>query len=116
MGPMRRHIGLRLQEWRDSSRRKPLIVRGARQVGKTDSVRQFGREHFGQIAAIDLERNRNLHTIFSGDLNAKRILAPRANVSERDPVGYGSHCGKTDFAGQLRLSASPTAISFQGAV
>jgi len=72
---MRRHIDLRLCEWRDSDRRKPLIVRGARQVGKTYSVRQFGQAHFDQLAAIDLERNRNLHTVFSGDLDPKRILA-----------------------------------------
>jgi predicted AAA+ superfamily ATPase len=72
---VKRHIDLRLREWRDSSRRKPLIVRGARQVGKTYSVRQFGQTHFDQLAAIDLERNRNLHTVFSGDLDPKRILA-----------------------------------------
>jgi len=72
---VKRHIDRRLREWRDSGRRKPLIIRGARQVGKTYSVRQFGQAHFDQLAAIDLERNRNLHTIFSGDLDPRRILA-----------------------------------------
>jgi len=48
---------------------------GARQVGKTFSVRQFGQTHFYNLAAIDLERNRNLHTVFSGDSDPKRILA-----------------------------------------
>jgi hypothetical protein len=64
-----------LLEWRDSHRRKPLIVQGARQVGKTYSVRQFGQANFEQLAAIDLERNRNLHTVFSRDLDPRRILA-----------------------------------------
>jgi len=72
---MKRHIDRRPREWKESGRRKPLIVRGARQVGKTYSVRQFGQAHFDQLAAVDLERNRSIHTVFSGDLDAKRMLA-----------------------------------------
>jgi predicted AAA+ superfamily ATPase len=72
---MKRLIDLKLSEWKESGRRKPLIVRGARQVGKTYSVQQFGQAHFDQLAAVDLERNRNLHTVFSGDLDPKRMLA-----------------------------------------
>ena len=72
---MRRHIELRLLEWRDLHRRKPLIVRGARQVGKSYSVQQFGQAHFDQLAALDLERNRNLHAVFSRDLDPRRILS-----------------------------------------
>lgn len=72
---MNRHVDLSLRQWMESGRRKPLIIRGARQVGKTYSVREFGQANFDRLAAIDLERNRNLHAVFSGDLDPKRILA-----------------------------------------
>ena len=72
---MRRLITRKLAEWKDLPRRKPLIVRGARQVGKTFSILQFGREHFETVATVDLERNRNLHRVFSADLDPKRIIS-----------------------------------------
>ena len=72
---MKRLIEQNLREWKESPRRKPLIVRGARQVGKTYSVEQFGRESFQNLAVLDLERNRELHRVFSGDLDAHRILS-----------------------------------------
>ena len=72
---MKRFIDQELKRWKDGSRRKPLILRGARQVGKTYSVRQFGKDYFDNVALVDLERNRGWHRIFDGDLNAKRICA-----------------------------------------
>ncbi len=72
---MRRLIEQNLREWKDSRRRKPLIVRGARQVGKTYSVEQFGRESFQNLAVLDLERNREVHRVFYGDLDPHRILS-----------------------------------------
>jgi predicted AAA+ superfamily ATPase len=67
-------IARRLLDWSESLRRKPLIIRGARQVGKTYSVRELGKERFDELAVIDLERNRRWHRIFAGDLDARRIL------------------------------------------
>lgn len=72
---MRRLIEKKLREWKVSDRRKPLIVRGARQVGKTHSVEKFGKDCFERVATVDLERNRSLHSIFSTDLDPNRILA-----------------------------------------
>jgi predicted AAA+ superfamily ATPase len=72
---MKRLIEQSLDEWKASSRRKPLIIRGARQVGKTWSVEEFGRERFNQVVTIDLERNRDWHRVFEPDLAADRILA-----------------------------------------
>ena len=72
---MKRFIDQELKRWKEGRRRKPLILRGARQVGKTYSVRQFGRDCFDNLALVDLERNRGWHRIFDGDLNAKRICA-----------------------------------------
>ena len=73
---MRRIIDERLLEWADHPRRKPLIVRGARQVGKTWSVASLGEKRFrNRIHRIDLERNPDWHRIFEGNLDVLRILA-----------------------------------------
>ncbi len=72
---MERVIEKKLNTWKSLDRRKPLLVRGARQVGKTFSVRKFGKELFDSFTEVDLERNRNWHRIFDSDLNPQRILA-----------------------------------------
>jgi len=51
-----RYIEVELKKWKTSSIRKPLIIRGARQVGKTSVVRKFGRENFSQVIEINLEK------------------------------------------------------------
>lgn len=71
---MRRHVTEDLLRWSDSPRRKPLVVRGARQVGKTWAVSDFGRERFAAVHTVDLERRRDLHRVFDGDLDPRRIL------------------------------------------
>lgn len=72
---MRRLITRELLAWKDSPRRKPLIVRGARQVGKTHTIGLLGRQSFDELAVIDLERNRGWHHVFAEDLDARRILS-----------------------------------------
>lgn len=72
---MKRFIDKELKDWKESSRRKPLIVRGVRQVGKTYSIKQFGSSEFENLAYIDLERNTNIRRIFEGNLQAKQILS-----------------------------------------
>jgi predicted AAA+ superfamily ATPase len=60
-----------LQEWRDRADRKPLVVRGARQVGKTALVQQFGQESFASSVTVDLEQHAELHGAFGkGDPRA----------------------------------------------
>lgn len=71
---MRRIIEKKLLEWKDSLRRKPLIVRGARQVGKTWSIKKFGNDKFDDFVIVDFEKNRKAHSFFSGDLDPKTIL------------------------------------------
>jgi len=51
-----RNIEIELKKWKTSSIRKPLIIRGARQVGKTSVVRKFGTENFSQVIEINLEK------------------------------------------------------------
>lgn len=71
---MKRLIEKQLRNWKCSPRRKPLIVRGARQVGKTWSVEQFGSSDFGDLVKVDLEKRRDMTGLFEGDLSAARIL------------------------------------------
>jgi len=72
---MDRFITPKLLDWKKRSRRKPLILRGARQVGKTHTVLEFGREYFkGRVHLVDLEKHPDWHRIFEKNLVAKRIL------------------------------------------
>jgi len=72
---MKRTIEAYLAEWKDRSGRKPLILLGARQVGKTYTVRAFGREHFSRVVVIDLEQRTDLHAVFRSDLRSDRIVS-----------------------------------------
>ena len=80
---MERLVEKKLKFWKSLNRRKPLLVRGARQVGKTYSIRKFGRELFDSFAEVDLERNRTWHKIFDIDLNPQRILTELEIVLEQ---------------------------------
>ncbi|MCD4788367.1 MAG: AAA family ATPase [Bacteroidales bacterium] len=70
---MKRFINHDLEQWKNSRRRKPLILRGARQVGKTYSIRRFGETRFDNFVQVDLERNSGWHKVFEGNLQAKRF-------------------------------------------
>ncbi len=72
---MRRLIESALLEWKAAGRRKPLILRGARQVGKTWTVEQFGRAHFREVVKVDLEKRRDVHRVFEGNLGSKAVLS-----------------------------------------
>jgi predicted AAA+ superfamily ATPase len=73
---MERRATHHLATWADTPRRRPIIVRGARQVGKTWLVRDLAARRFaGHLHSIDLERRHDLHPIFAGDLDPVRILS-----------------------------------------
>jgi uncharacterized protein len=73
---MKRFITENLLVWKNQKRRKPLVIRGARQVGKTWSVVDFGRNHFeGAIHVIDLEQHSDWHRVFEANLTTTRILS-----------------------------------------
>ena len=58
---MERQIDAKLLGWKKNEFRKPLIIRGARQVGKTFSVSSFGEKQFEAFVKIDFERDRTSH-------------------------------------------------------
>jgi len=63
-----------LKVWKNKVRRKPLIVSGARQVGKTWLIKEFGRTEYEQTAYINFESSKVLQTLFSSDFNIHRII------------------------------------------
>jgi predicted AAA+ superfamily ATPase len=65
----------KLEQWKVAPNRKPLIVRGARQVGKSYTIVQFGKMSFpGKTHVVDLEKYPDLHGIFKRDLDPVRIV------------------------------------------
>ena len=63
-----------LVDWKDKSNRRPLIIKGARQVGKTWLMKTFAEEEFEDYVYINFERDTQLKTIFTQDYDVKRIL------------------------------------------
>ena len=70
---MQRLIENNLREWKQAQRRKPLIVRGARQVGKSTLLRQFAANNELVLAEINLERHLYLDAVFK-TLDLERII------------------------------------------
>ena len=75
---LRRDIIDELKKWKDDSKRKCLVIRGARQVGKTYAVQRFGVEEYESFVEINFLENPSMKNIFSGDLDSKTI---RTNIS-----------------------------------
>ena len=63
-----------MKRWKESPRRKPLIVSGARQVGKTWLMKEFGRAYFRETAYITFDDNPQLIAAFEGSLSPNRLL------------------------------------------
>lgn len=74
----------RLEEWKASPDRLPLIIRGARQVGKTWLMKEFGRNSFEKCAYINFDRNQRMRQLFANDLHIDRILQGLAIESDVD--------------------------------
>ena len=71
---MRREIARRLEDWHIAEDRKPLIIKGVRQCGKTYSMLEFGRGYFPKFHLINFEQSESAKTIFEGDLDPQRII------------------------------------------
>lgn len=70
---LKRAVDWHLKQWKSDKNRKPLLIRGARQVGKTHAVRKLGEE-FDQIVEINFELAQDARPIFEKDLHPERIL------------------------------------------
>lgn len=65
----------KLEEWNTSNNRKPLVIRGARQVGKTWLMKEFGRLHYEKVAYISFYNNEAMNRVFEQDYNVNRIIS-----------------------------------------
>ena len=76
-----------LKEWALRPTRKPLLLRGARQVGKSTAVRQLGKQ-FENFVEINLEKQPSFISLFQGDLDVKRIV-PQLSAMVGKPIVAG---------------------------
>ena len=89
---MKRKITTALREWKQRKGRKPLLVNGARQIGKTFSINEFGRDYFSDVVYISLETNPVIKTVFEGNIEPSSLI-PQLE----------SHTGKRIIAGETLL-------------
>lgn len=77
---MYRKIREELIKWKKDKERKPLILRGARQVGKTYIIKQFGEENYDGVAYFNFDHDAQLHNMFENTKDPKSILEQLAFV------------------------------------
>ncbi len=63
-----------MRRWKARKRRKPLIIRGARQVGKTWLMKEFGANEYEQVVYINFDNNRRMKKLFEGGLEVERLV------------------------------------------
>lgn len=91
---MKRLLMDELVQWKRHSGRKPLLIQGARQVGKTWLMKEFGRLYFSHTVYVNFDRDERMRQVFEQDLDIERIIAAI----------------EIDF--NMRLSAEDTLIIF----
>ncbi|MBU2500073.1 AAA family ATPase [bacterium] len=102
---MQRHAMKRLESWLAASARKPLLIRGARQVGKSTLVRLFAERSKRQVHEVDLERHPELDAIFASR-DTSRILSELEFLIDKGPID--------DHASLLfldEIQAAPSAVA-----
>ena len=72
---MKRNAIKELYEWKENNGRKPLVILGARQVGKTWLMKEFGKEAYKKCAYVNFEDNDDLRGLFEHDFDIQRIIA-----------------------------------------
>lgn len=72
---MRRFLMAKLEKWHEKTNRKPLVLSGARQVGKTWLLNEFGRTHFGNVAYVNFDKTEAAKELFGGGFDFKGIIA-----------------------------------------
>lgn len=81
---MKRDIYEKLVDWKNKPNRKPLILNGARQVGKTYILREFGEREFSKFTFFSLDRNQNAREVFEKGGSTADILMALSAISQVD--------------------------------
>lgn len=82
---MKRLIDYHLLEWKNRNNHKPLLVRGARQVGKTHAIRELGKT-FENFVEINFEKNETARTFFQGDFEPVHIIQKLTELTKKDII------------------------------
>ena len=101
---LKRTIDQHLKEWAEDSDHKPLLLRGARQIGKTTAVRHLA-ESFDSFIEINFEKNPSFGRIFAGEYNIDKIISELEAVIRKNIIP-----GKTLLFFD-EIQACPRAIS-----
>jgi predicted AAA+ superfamily ATPase len=80
---MKRQIPTFFQSWKDAQSRKPLILKGARQVGKTTLLKSWGTQAFAACHYFNFERDRSLHKLFEESSDPEKIIGSLSLASQR---------------------------------
>ena len=78
---MYRKVSAFLEKWKESPYRKPLILQGARQVGKTYAVLEFGRTHYENVAYFNFQTNTRLNATFDEDISPDYLLPILSHIA-----------------------------------
>ena len=81
---MKRYALESLKKWKNAANRKPLIVYGARQVGKTWLMKEFGRTEYREVIYLNFDENKQLADYFQQDLDTKRIIGAIESFSNKE--------------------------------
>lgn len=81
---MYRNITEQLKEWKNRDRRKPLILAGARQVGKTYILKEFGKQEFANVAYINCDNNDLVRDLFLHDYDMRRIILAIGAITQQE--------------------------------
>ena len=86
---MERDIMKQLIQWKDVANRKPLLITGVRQCGKTYVMKEFGQQYFEDVAYFNFEGNVRLASIFEYDMDTERILDELGSVFRNKAIVPG---------------------------
>ena len=100
---MYRNIIEKLKDWKNKKGRKPLVLAGARQVGKTYILKEFGKREFANVAYINCDDNELAKNLFVKDYNMQRIL-----------LAIGAITGENIEAGKTLIILDEIQESFRG--
>lgn len=89
---LKRKIEIRLKEWRKDSDRKPLVVKGVRQCGKTYIVQKFAEENYEHVAYLNFVKNPELATAFEGSLDVDDIIVTLSTMIRDTEFVAGKTC------------------------
>ena len=78
---MYRKIMQFLESWKKSAHRKPLILQGARQVGKTYTILEFGRRHYDNVAYFNFETNPKLNRTFEENISPDYLIPILSHIA-----------------------------------